>query len=103
MAFYNFIVLCSSSNSRGSASNENRLSNVVATKMVIANNYITAWFPYPPASEVSREVANLTQIKNLHTYVYGVKEFVCLFVTNFDRNYHLYAIIVLSTRITLKV
>ena len=79
MAFYNFIVLCSSSNSRGSASNENRLSNVVATKMVIANNYITAWFRYPPESEASREVANLTERKNMHTYVYGVKEFVCTY------------------------
>ena len=31
-----------------------------------------------PASEVSREVANLTERKNQHTPVYGVKEFVCL-------------------------
>ena len=30
---------------------------------------------YPPASEASREVANLTE-KNLHTPVFGVKEFV---------------------------
>ena len=33
---------------------------------------------YPPASEVSREVANLTERKNPHAPVYGVKEFVCL-------------------------
>ena len=42
---------------------------------------------YPPASEASREVANLTERKNLHTPVYGVKEFVCPSVTNFDPNY----------------
>ena len=35
---------------------------------------------YPPASEVSREVASLTERKNPHTPVYGVKEFVCLSV-----------------------
>ena len=33
---------------------------------------------YPPASKVSREIANLTERKNLYTLVYGVKEFVCL-------------------------
>ena len=33
---------------------------------------------YPPASEVSREVEHLTERKNPHTPVYGVKEFVCL-------------------------
>ena len=42
---------------------------------------------YPPASEASREVANLTERKNPHTLVYGVKEFVCLSVTKFDPNY----------------
>ena len=35
---------------------------------------------YSPASEASREVANLTEINNPHTPVYGVKEFVCLSV-----------------------
>ena len=40
-----------------------------------------------PASKGSREVANLTWRKNLHTPVYGVKEFVCLSVMNFDPNY----------------
>ena len=35
----------------------------------------------PPLSEASREVANLNEIKNPHTAaVYGVKEFVCLYV-----------------------
>ena len=34
---------------------------------------------YPPASEVSREVANLTE-KNPHTLINVVKEFVCLSV-----------------------
>ena len=42
----------------------------------------------PPASKASREVANLTERKNPHTPVYGVKEFVCLSVTKFDPNYH---------------
>ena len=30
---------------------------------------------YPPASEASREVANVTERKNPHTPEYGVKEF----------------------------
>ena len=33
---------------------------------------------YPPVSEASREVANLTLRKNPHTPVNGVKEFFCL-------------------------
>ena len=37
-------------------------------------------------SQASREVANLTERKK-HTPVYGVKEFVCLSVGNFDPNY----------------
>ena len=40
-----------------------------------------------PVSEASREVANLTERKNTHPPVYGVKEFVCLSVMNFDLNY----------------
>ena len=36
---------------------------------------------YPLASEASREVENLTERKNPHTPVYGVKEFVCLWST----------------------
>ena len=42
---------------------------------------------YPPVSEASREVANLTERKNQNTPVYGVKESVCLSVTKFDPNY----------------
>ena len=43
-------------------------------------------------SKASREVANISEIKNLHTPVYGVKESVCqmsvcLSVTNSDPNY----------------
>ena len=34
----------------------------------------------PPASEVSREIANFIKRKNPHTPVYGVKEFVYLSV-----------------------
>ena len=33
-------------------------------------------FFYLPASKASREVANLIGIKNPHTHVYGVKEFL---------------------------
>ena len=40
-----------------------------------------------PASKASREVANFIERKNPHTPVYGVKEFVCLSVINFDPNY----------------
>ena len=50
------------------------------TRSSLANNY-------PPASEASREVANLTERKNPHTPVYGVKEFVCLSVVKFKPNY----------------
>ena len=35
---------------------------------------------YPPASEAIMEVANLTEIKNLHTPNYGTKESVTLSV-----------------------
>ena len=37
-------------------------------------------FTYPPASKANREEANLTERKNPHTPVYGVKEFVHLSV-----------------------
>ena len=42
---------------------------------------------YPPASEAIKELADLTERKNPHTPVYGVKESVCLSVTNFELNY----------------
>ena len=42
---------------------------------------------YPSASKARREVSNLTERKNPHTPVYGVKEFVRLSVINFDPNY----------------
>ena len=43
-----------------------------------------------PASEASREVANLTERKNQHTPIYGVKNLsICLSVTKFDPNYRL--------------
>ena len=35
---------------------------------------------YPPASKASKEVANLSERGNLHTPIYGVKEFFCLLV-----------------------
>ena len=41
----------------------------------------------PPVSKARMEVANLTERKNPHPSVYGVKEFVCLSVTKFDPNY----------------
>ena len=48
-------------------------------------NCLKTLFPeildYPPASKASREVANFTERKNLHTPVYGVKNLsVCLSV-----------------------
>ena len=50
-----------------------------------------SFFIFSPASEESREVANLTERKNTHPPIYGVKEFVCLSVylsvTNFYINY----------------
>ena len=59
---------------------------------------------YPPASEASREVANLTWRKNPHTPVYGVKEFACLSVAKFDLNYLRTGEIFLSaSQITKKV
>ena len=42
---------------------------------------------YPPAREASREAENLTERKNQHTPVYGLKEFVHLSVIKFDTNY----------------
>ena len=45
------------------------------------------FFVNPPASEASRDVANLIGRKNPHTPIYGVKVFVCLSVTNFNPNY----------------
>ena len=41
----------------------------------------------PPASKGSREVANLTERKKSTYPVYGIKEFVCLSVLNFDPKY----------------
>ena len=51
-------------------------------KMLQETNYIQKIDSsfIPPGSEASREVANLTERKNPHTLVYGVKEFVCLSV-----------------------
>ena len=36
----------------------------------------------PPASIASREVTNVTERKNQHSPVFGVKEFVCIIVCN---------------------
>ena len=44
-------------------------------------NFYKVFFKhYPIASEGIRDVANLTERKNLHTPTYGVKKFVCLSV-----------------------
>ena len=56
--------------------------NILNTEQASLHVYV-----YLPASEASREVANLVEGKNPHTPVYGLKEFVCLSVTNFDSNY----------------
>ena len=58
------------------------LGNFLALHRNIANKSF-----YRPASEASREVANLddpnlTEIKNPHTPVYGVRKFVCLSLPN---------------------
>ena len=39
---------------------------------------IVVFYYNPPASEASGEVVNITESKNPHAPVYGVKEFVCL-------------------------
>ena len=39
-----------------------------------------SFYSDPPASKANREVTNLTERKNQHTTVYGVKELVCLSV-----------------------
>ena len=48
-------------------------------------------FFHPPVSKDCREVTNLTEIKNMHTYIFDFKEFVslsvCLSVHNFDPNF----------------
>ena len=44
------------------------------------NNYSNIFKILSPASEASREVANLTERKNPHSPIYGVKEFVYLSV-----------------------
>ena len=55
-------------------------ANQMKTRPVTRFFYVSAFASglYPPASEVSREVANLTERKNQHTPMYGVKEFVRL-------------------------
>ena len=52
-------------------------------KLLVLKNFDA--INYTPASEANREVANLTERKNQHTPVYGVKEFlsVCLSVCLF--------------------
>ena len=44
------------------------------------HSFAVAVFYIPSANEASRAVANLTEIKNPHTPLCGVKEFVCLSV-----------------------
>ena len=58
------------------------------------NGLHQVYLDYPPASEGSREVVNLTERKNPHTLVYGVKEFVCLSVCYqiWPQLFHLYLI-----------
>ena len=55
--------------------------NIFSTALIIATEdvfFVASVGFYPPAREVSREVANLTERKNPHTPVCVVKEFVCL-------------------------
>ena len=51
---------------------------VVSSNPAVAKKIINLF--NPPVIEASREIANLTERKNQHTPVYGVKEFVCLSV-----------------------
>ena len=44
----------------------------------LSGSVIVLLYYFPPASEASREVANLTRRKNPHPPVNGVKEFVCI-------------------------
>ena len=46
---------------------------------ITSNRFLEKIHFYSPASEASREVANLTEIKNPHTPVYGIKKFVNLY------------------------
>ena len=56
-------------------SNPEKETRLVNTRFKDCKRWIN-----PPASEASRELANLTEIKKIHTPVNGVKEFVCLSV-----------------------
>ena len=51
----------------------------VAKTTVFQGAYFRRFF-IPLRVERVREVANLTERKNLHTPIYGVREFVCLSV-----------------------
>ena len=55
------------------------IRTVLRLYTVQKKHYYKLKFYYPPMSEASREVANLTW-KNPLTPVYGVKQFVCLSV-----------------------
>ena len=55
------------------------IDNLRLTQKIIT--FFDNFFTFPPASEVSREVANLIERKNPHAPVYGVKECVCLLQT----------------------
>ena len=43
--------------------------------MYSKNEFKSKILSYPPASEVTRKLANLTESKNPYTQAYGVKEF----------------------------
>ena len=55
--------------------------------MKVSSKHLPLGLELPPASQASREVANLAKRKNVHTPVFGVKKFVCPSVVNFDPNY----------------
>ena len=52
----------------------NFLVETGSKRLILQNMF----FIFPLTTKASREVANLTERKNLHTHVISVKEFVCL-------------------------
>ena len=55
------------------------MNGVKTNKKLFEGKWVKMWMlNYPPVSEASREVANLTERKNLCTPELGVKEFVVL-------------------------
>ena len=65
-------------------------ANIITTKMNMITNVLSSREErcYPPVSEASREVANLTERKHLHTSVNGVNNFY-IFLHHWQLGLHL--------------